>query len=78
MKKLLFTLFFTITFGVGLNANTDTKRTINIQEFEYLDCMAEAQSYYEFLVNEEGESPRRANKRANVFLNACLEAGGIQ
>ncbi|WP_339655296.1 hypothetical protein [uncultured Maribacter sp.] len=77
MKKILFTLFLTITFGVGLNANAKTKRTINIQEFEYLDCMAEATGYYNFLL-EEGVSERKAQKRANVFLNACLEVGGIQ
>jgi len=71
-------MFLTITFGVGLNANTDVKRAINIQDFEYYDCMADAIGYYNFLVNDEQVSPRKAQKRANVFLNACLEAGGIQ
>lgn len=61
-------------FALSINANVESKEAKReIEEVFYLDCQSLAEGYYNFMVEEEGVSPRRAARRARRFLRACVE-----
>jgi len=78
MKKNFLTIslfFFLISFS-SLNAKNEKYQLTpelgsNSTYAIAGDCLELAQGYYDYLISE-GESKRRANRRANTFLRACL------
>ena len=74
MKKLFLILSVFVLFSFTPNVNSISIETNTAIEEVSVDCNSLAQGYYEFLVNEEGVSPREAGRRARRLRDSCKKS----